>query len=355
VILTETLDRPGQCWIESKDGRHAGEFVMAFTKKKEVHKQMSDSFYYHSKPNIQRVFPVGSEWLYAKIYCGTKTAEKILCNVLKPLSEDLLSEKLTDKFFFLRYRDQAHHLRVRFHNATNGEFWKEVISRSKEIFQPYFDNRLVNNLQIETYRREAERYGLDTMDLSENIFWHHSERILSFISLLEGDEGEQYRWQICLKAIDLILNEFSYSLEQKSNLVKNLNQNFSVEFKIASSERKKISERFNQHKRLVNFLLSNEWETDENLSRAVKVFTTPKINYYNTIDEILRAPSVIADPQQLDRLMSSYLHMFINRMFVSNQRKTELVLYEYLLRYYESKLARNKIIQFQGVKDEISV
>ena len=40
--------------------------------------------------------------------------------------------------------------------------------------------------------------------------------------------------------------------------------------------------------------------------------------------------------------MPGYLHMFINRIFVSNQRKTELVIYDYLFRYYESKIIREK-------------
>jgi hypothetical protein len=40
--------------------------------------------------------------------------------------------------------------------------------------------------------------------------------------------------------------------------------------------------------------------------------------------------------------MPGYLHMLINRIFVSNQRKTELVIYDYLFRYYESKIIREK-------------
>jgi hypothetical protein len=54
---------------------------------------------------------------------------------------------------------------------------------------------------------------------------------------------------------------------------------------------------------------------------------------------------------QLDYLMQSYLHMFINRLFVSNQRKTELVIYEYLLKYYESKIVREKMMSFSHAQD----
>ena len=78
----------------------------------------------------------------------------------------------------------------------------------------------MHNLQFETYQREVERYGFDTMHLSEDIFFHHSVAVLNFISMLEGDEGEQYRWQVALKAIDLLLDHFNYTLEQKRDLIR---------------------------------------------------------------------------------------------------------------------------------------
>jgi hypothetical protein len=34
VILTESLDTPGSCWIKSPDGYHAGEFIFTFSRKK---------------------------------------------------------------------------------------------------------------------------------------------------------------------------------------------------------------------------------------------------------------------------------------------------------------------------------
>ncbi|HEX7846425.1 MAG TPA: thiopeptide-type bacteriocin biosynthesis protein, partial [Chitinophagaceae bacterium] len=343
VTITETLDTPGQCWIESKDGKYAGEFILAYSmKNEESEKQLTGLSAFQVQQAIKRVFPVGSEWLYAKIYCGTKTAEKLLAGVLKPFTEELLSEKIIDKFFFLRYHDSANHIRIRFHNSVEKEFWKEVIARLQNILQPFFDDQLVHNLQFETYIREVERYGFDTMDLSENIFMHHSKTVLDFISMLEGDEGEQYRWQVALKAIDLILDDFSYSLEQKRDLAKTMNKNFSEEFKIGSVERKKISERFADHKPVINILMSNDWMKDENLEKAIIIFKNHDKCYENTVSEILNAFSVKDNKERLGQLMASYLHMFINRVFVSNQRKTELVIYEYLWKYYDSKLIREK-------------
>ena len=341
VILTESLDTPGSCWIKSPDGHHAGEFIFTFSRKKT---EPVNNPGIHAEPekekNIDRFFPVGSEWLYAKIYCGTKTAEKILVDVIKPFTEELLSKKIIDKFFFLRYHDTGNHIRIRFHKAGSVDFWKKIIQRLQELLQPYMSTHQVYNLQFETYQREVERYGFDTMHLSEEIFFHQSVAVLNFISMLDGDEGEQYRWQVALKAIDLFFDGFQYTIEQKRDLVKMLNKNFAGEFNIKTAEQKKISERFSTHKQMVQLVMSDAWKEDEGLKLAIPVFQINNDSYIKCIEDIMNSPSVHQDRQQLNRLMPGYLHMLINRIFVSNQRKTELVIYDYLFRYYESKMAR---------------
>jgi hypothetical protein len=78
VMLTETLDMPGQCWITGPEGKHAGEFIFAFSKKNVQPSEVKPV--QGTKPEpfpLKRMFPVGSEWLYAKIYCG-KDNGKIL-------------------------------------------------------------------------------------------------------------------------------------------------------------------------------------------------------------------------------------------------------------------------------------
>jgi len=343
VSLTEILDTPDLCWIEGLEGKLAGEFIVAFSKKKDEVRRPAVGFaIVPANKMIKRIFPVGSEWLYAKIYCGVRTAERVLVDVLAPFTEQLAAEKIIDKFFFIRYQDPDHHIRVRFHNAMQLDFWKEIIVRLDAIMQPYFKNRLVHNIQFDTYRREAERYGYETMFLSEDIFWHQSKAVLSFISMLDGDEGEEYRWRVALKAIDLFLDAFSFNLEQKSLFLKTLDKNYSAEFKIGSEQRKKIYERFANHKSIIDRLMTDDWKEDDDLSNAIDIFKVDGIDYRSTIDEILSAQSVKENPKQLEQLLTSYLHMFVNRLFMGNQRKVELILYEYLWKIYESKLAREK-------------
>ena len=348
VILTESLDTPDTCWIKSPEGSHCGEFIMAMsrTKKQPVN---TDAGPPSAEPRaiVQRYFPVGSEWLYAKIYCGTKTAESVLTETLKPFTEELLQEGLIDKFFFLRYGDTSYHIRIRFHSAVPG-FWRDVVQRLQNVLQPYSERNLVHNVQFETYQREVERYGAETTELSEDIFFYQSQAVMSFISMLHGDEGEQYRWKVGLKAVDLFLDDFGYKVDQKRDLVKVLNEQFATEFHVGPAEQKKISERFNDKKKLVQQLMSEEWD-DENLTAAVAHFRIDDPAYRAVVAQVLSITKASEGLSTLNALMGSYLHMLIIRIFISNNRKTELVIYDHLLKYYESKIARDK------VKEAVSV
>ncbi|MDR2057706.1 MAG: hypothetical protein LBP83_05390 [Dysgonamonadaceae bacterium] len=45
---------------------------------------------------------------------------------------------------------------------------------------------------------------------------------------------------------------------------------------------------------------------------------------------------------QLNNLLISYLHMMLNRLFRSKNRVHELILYDFLHRYYTSEMAKQK-------------
>lgn len=44
----------------------------------------------------------------------------------------------------------------------------------------------------------------------------------------------------------------------------------------------------------------------------------------------------------MESLLSSYTHMSLNRLFISKNRIYELVLYDFLRRYYTSEIAKRK-------------
>jgi len=64
--------------------------------------------------SIQRIITPGDHWLYVKIYTGFKTADLLIADVIAPLANELMDNKLIGKWFFIRYTDPEFHLRVRF-------------------------------------------------------------------------------------------------------------------------------------------------------------------------------------------------------------------------------------------------
>ena len=70
---------------------------------------------FESRNMENRTFIPGSEWIYFKIYTGTKTADAILKNELYGFVSEMLKNKVIDKWFFIRYNDPDFHIRLRIH------------------------------------------------------------------------------------------------------------------------------------------------------------------------------------------------------------------------------------------------
>lgn len=56
------------------------------------------------------------------------------------------------------------------------------------------------------------------------------------------------------------------------------------------------------------------------------------------------------NPFLLNDLLSSYSHMMVNRLFKTKQRTHEMVLYDFLHRYYKAEIARLKYSQMNKNK-----
>lgn len=63
---------------------------------------------------IQRAFIPGNKWLYFKLYTGYKTSDMILSKKIFVIINNLKRQNLIDKWFFIRYADPEHHIRIRF-------------------------------------------------------------------------------------------------------------------------------------------------------------------------------------------------------------------------------------------------
>ena len=286
---------------------------------------------------IQRHFFLGDNWIYLKIYTGFKTADLLLKEVIYPLSQYFYQHQFISHWFFIRYNDPDFHLRVRFYILETNNI-NEIIQQIHKLLQGYFTNSLIWKIQYDTYNREIERYGENTIDLSEQIFCADSEMIINLLINLQGNEPEKRRWLFALRAIDELLTIFNYSIEKKLELLISLKDNFDKEFQIEVNLKKQFSLGFRENRREIEKILKVNKEEQPLL---LPIFQkSEKIK--RIADQILEYERDKTSQVPINELLCSHIHMMINRLFRTQQRKHELILYDFMFRYYDSEIAKEK-------------
>lgn len=283
----------------------------------------------------ERVYMVGSEWLYYNIYMGPQSSDNLLTSIIPTITDKLLQDQRIDKWFFIRFRDEnGLHLRVRFH-TTSTKHINSIIQEFHALTTPFVKNHLINDLQIRTYKREIERYGNHTMEESESLFFSNSELILNIIKLTEQDQ--ELRWLYGMKAIDVFLDGWGLNLKSKKALLEERKNVFGEEFGVNKPVRKQLSKKYRLYKGKIESILTNELPEQARL--ALDTFANKN---HTVIPNIIQKVKIYNENPKdvIEDLLASYIHMHCNRLFQSKQRLNEWVLYDLLYQYYYSRLAR---------------
>ncbi|WP_228438893.1 thiopeptide-type bacteriocin biosynthesis protein [Chryseobacterium pennae] len=203
---------------------------------------------------IQRKFIQGSEWLYLKIYTGVKTTDIILEEAIAPLVEYFQENQHISKWFFIRYNDPKPHLRVRF-MLNNTDDYSKILDKINEALQEYIGSGEISNILIDTYNREIERYGQNTMGDSETLFHKNSKFTLQ---CLHYEDEEKII--VSLFYIDEILNRLNLSAHEKLEWIKNFNAAFKQEFNADKKLNSQLDKKYREFKpKYLDFLQSDEF------------------------------------------------------------------------------------------------
>jgi class I lanthipeptide synthase len=287
---------------------------------------------------IQRKFGPGSPWLYFKVYCGTKTAEIILKQFLLPFAENGMREALFEKFFFIRYKDEFSHLRIRFFNRDTDK--QGAVQKAFMVaILPFLDSSLVDKVVIDTYVRELERYGADMIPDAEQLFFADSIAVLRFMNLIEGAEGEKYRLLFALRGIDMLLDDFGLTLPDKQSLLKAMQATFFKEFGADPFLQKQLNEKYRERQADIFSHMNRAADEQNGIGEAAGIFRTRSEMNRSVIENIFSGLHPAKKRERLFLLLHSLVHLFMNRLFVAQQRKYELVGYHFLEKYYTSQIA----------------
>jgi thiopeptide-type bacteriocin biosynthesis protein len=291
--------------------------------------------------SIQRTFLPGSQWVYIKLYTGNKIADDMLIQVISPVIKELKKKIYIDKWFFIRYTDPDFHLRIRLW-VIDVQYIGEIICLFQKKMNYWNKNNLLWKMQLDTYNRELERYGGPLIEEAESLFYSDSECILSVLKKLNNNEN--YRWMIALKLIDSLLSDFSFEIQEKKQLMETLSNSFKAEFGFNKYNSKQFNTKFRGSKSVIEAILENTINDEKfvDLYIPIKKRSKELIPIVEQINMKLKRSKANIDKTDL---LKNYLHMMIDRLFRSKNRMHELILYDFMYRYYIGNIAKIKYNQ----------
>ena len=287
---------------------------------------------------VQRTYLPGSAWLYFKIYTGVVTADKIIAGEIYKFIGQLKIKGLISKWFFIRYAEPDFHLRVRV-RVKDVSGIGTVILLFHAIMKRLEARNLIWKVQIDAYQRELERYHEKLIEDTESLFYVDSEYTVRIIQKILVHK-EDYRWMIAFKMIDSLLSDLLFTVEQKLNLMERQSAAFKKEFEFDEFNTKQFNTKYRDCMKIINKVIKEKEDVDKPLKQMTDDIHRRSADLKPVFSTIIQK----SKKNGIDYLTlpGHYIHMMLNRLFYEKARMHELIIYDFLRRYYASEIARSK-------------
>jgi thiopeptide-type bacteriocin biosynthesis protein len=342
AVLVEMFPAPDELCSTGPEGRFVHELVVPFVQARRP--EPDNASPQATRSLVRRRFPAGSEWLYAKLYTGAGTADRVLNHVVGPLVRSSVASGAADAWFFIRYADPDWHLRLRLHGEP-GRLHAEVLPGLEAAVTPLLETGQLWRMQLDTYEREVERYGGDRgIELAEQVFAADSDAVLAIMEPLSGDAGLDLRWRLALRGIDLLFDDLGLTLEEKRYVARRAREGFGREFAIDGNFRSQVSQRYRADRSRLEAMLDARQALPGPLAAGLEALRQRSLQLAPVTAELRRLSQDGSLSATLADLATSYAHMHVNRLLRSAQRAQELVLYELLDRAYSAQAGRRAVV-----------
>jgi lantibiotic biosynthesis protein len=344
AVLVEMFPDPDELCVTGPEGRFVHELVVPFVRAAPPRAEADIAAPQVTRSLVRRRFPPGSEWLYAKLYTGTGTADQVLNHVVGPLVRSSLAAGAADAWFFIRYADPDWHLRVRLHGEP-GRLHAEVLPGLEAAAAPLLETGQLWRMQLDTYEREVERYGGDRgIELAEQLFAADSEAVVTILGSLSGDAGLDLRWRLAMAGIDLLFEDLGLRLEEKRFLARRARESFGREFGIDGNFRGRVGQRYRAERARLEALLDPGQAPPAPLAAGLEALRRRSLQLAPVAAELRQLSQAGRLSATLADIARSYAHMHVNRLLRSAHRAQELVLYELLDRAYSAQAGRRSVL-----------
>jgi lantibiotic biosynthesis protein len=346
AVIEEVLTGAHGSVAAGPQGRFAHELIVPFVRNGEP----SAVQQLPKTPTVQRAFAPGCRWLYLKAYTGTASADRILTRTVGPVLGRLRNAGVIDSWFFLRYADPEHHLRLRLHGdpAALAAFALPALT---DALAPRLADGTVWKVSLDTYQREIERYGGDHgIDLAEQIHAADSDAVVQALGLLDGgygDDASDIAWKLCLYATDRLLADAGFDLRARRDWARAGAAGYRPEYPNAPGLDPAIGTRWRTERadltRLLDDSVEHPYESARQVFRRRSERLAPLLTELRERADggLLTAPFA--------GIVHSVSHLNAVRLLRSAARTHELVLLNFLDRHYAAAIATSSV---GNAKDE---
>ena len=234
-------------------------------------------------------------WMYLKLYGARNRQNMILIKCLKELLDDIECER----YFFLRYADDAPHLRLRIKFDSENKMYK-YMPRVLTWIRFLQKEELIYRVTFDTYDRELNRYGgTSVITAVEDVFFGDSQYVVSLLRMfkLERENEEQILYIFGILSILLELTDSRNELYEVLQLPEE-DKSYNVEFRKKQDFIMQIVE---------NTLKGAIENIDERLKESLSIYLKRKEKLQFLKKALYFAPTLTETKQHI---LLSICHMF---------------------------------------------
>jgi thiopeptide-type bacteriocin biosynthesis protein len=266
----------------------------------------------------QRIFLPGDGWLYIKLYTHDALTDEILLDLILPLLRKYKKHQSGFKWFYIRYQDPAHHLRLRF--FTGSESYHVLLTDLMQKFKPLVASGRIADIMVESYQRELEKYGAEIIEEIEAFFFADTEFILDIFNL--NPLSTTFKLCLAITSCVKIFHIFYEGQQDYLHMVTRVLDKLTVELNVSKETRRRLDLRYRS---IQQKLYKNN---------SYKITPYAERTYLNTLKR-LKAKTLHWQEDQRFYLLNNLVHMHINRIFDHEPRQHEIIVYHFMRKYQQ--------------------
>lgn len=308
VYIEEVLAAAGPGVIDERGDSYLGQYILSYFHQKQVYAApLALAKQPDNESLLARNLLPGSDWLYLEIYCHPARANEILIQHLHPILR--MKNQQIKKWFFVRYNTDGTHLRIRIH-LNDAAQSSDLLTSIQQIIHPLMTQGLVKDMQIKTYQRELERYGIDLIEKIEECFCRDTQLV---IRQLARNQQPELLYHQTLGYMYALISGIFPQPDRQIDFTRMMADQFSIEFNLNTASLKIIN--------------GNYREIKKQLMQEASAL------HFSKADQcVLTLLQSVAELSRQKALLADLMHMHLNRLFPLDQRKHEAVLYQLLLK-----------------------